>query len=1004
MNKKILFLFLLPFSLFAAADKNFYKTWSLFLGEFSDALTGVTSSQTLTQMLFNSFSDISSPIYSFQVPYIAPIEAGFGIDIGGGRKVIYNDNIDNSYTVIDKFLVGVRPEFTGMWSGFKASARGRINIYVTNVRQVGPKEYDLLAPLDKKFEDFKEKFRREKNRKYTPAEIQVDSDTYANFLPSNREKVERNATFGKIWNPITMAFRLPLTPRAAERLGENEIIGYTLLGGLELGVGLGIGFVPGFKAGPDPVGTVLRTGVDASVYFKGTYELVVLREKPQKPGDNFVRVRVGRVRGLGYTLALGSEGTTGIDDFTTGRMGPLEGNFMWSLAGFLVSVRPFRVEWDQSWWWLFDQVYRFDLNNKVARDAYQKAALGSFKLAEKAAFDEKGQLKENSPVTRLLTIKEKRDIRGHRRSIRLFLATLQRDGVIRNSDKILVDENLQETYIYETEALNTRYWQVLFAINEERSHKFLVKTDLKKFNDSPRKEDSLTLFVEAKRQDSLTTNGEYQEYIYEIESALNKPGFFPAPPLVEEMKKNQSVIGGMDFDYQLKFNWPQVEKLINYPEDQMWPALIEAFKAKGLGWEDPKTRKKLMAKSVGIYMGTLPVTLIGSKFPPKDNIIIASIKLYHWKKLKEAYLKGAKDLSRALGNFFNSGDYGHEMVYLLRIVNKGEKIPYKFKIYNPLLSDNPNLTEDGIGEILDPLDQSMNVKLNQYQSNFEKVTVSSLVVELVSNEFVRLYFYLDKEPQTVFFNLQKTNLSGSITNASLGSVVMKNDKKIFKVGKNVMMVKLKDRRHPLNHLINQLETKKSIFIPNQYRFNIAASLDGKRYGWTTSDYFRLIFTEDTESLRRYVAYTLEDFDLCLGRGALDLILFLGDRQLMVCPEAAPHNPDGTCITGMYPYDYFKNRPKEENLARRNEWILKKCPREGTSEFISKIIAMDNVCLGKKANELISILGDRIFYVCPPNHARNSDGTCQTGIIPYQLREEGDNLKSRNEWILKNCPN
>jgi hypothetical protein len=1003
MIKKFLILFYLPFSL-SAAEPNFYKSWSLFLGGFTEALTGVTSSQTLTQMLFNSFSDISAPIYSFEVPYIAPIEAGFGIDLGGGRKVIYNQNIDNSYTVIDKFLVGIRPEFTGMWSGFKASVRGRVNVYVTNVRQVGPTEYDLLAPLDRKFEDIKEKFRLEKNRKYNEAEIKVDSDTYANFLPSNREKVERNASFGRIWNPITMAFRLPLTPRKAEKLGENEIIGYTLLGGLELGVGLGVGFVPGFGAGFDPVGTVLRTGVDASIYFKGTYELVVLREKPQKPGDNFVRVRVGRVRGLGYTLGLGSEGATGINDLTSGKMGPLDGSFIWSVAGFLVSVRPFRVEWDQSWWWIFDQVYRFDLNNKEAREAYQKAALGSFKLAEKLALDEKGELRENSPVTRLLKVKEKRDIRGHRRSIRLFLAKLQRDGIIRNSDKILVDEKLDETYIYETEALNTRYWQVLFAIKEGRSHKFLVKTDLKKFNEAPKPPEALTLLVEAHREDSITTNREYREYIYELESALNKPDFFPKAPLVVKKKDNLSIVGGMDFDYQLKFNWPQVEKLINYPEEKMWFALVEAFHAQGQGWEDPKIRKKLIAKSVGIYMGTLPLTLVGSKFPPKDAIIIASIKFNYWKKLKENYLKGIKELSQALGNFFNSGDYGHEMVYLLRIANRGEKIPYKFKIFNPLLVDNPNLAEDGIGEILDPLEQSMNVNLDQYQGNFEKVTITFLVAELISNEYVRLTFYLDKEPQTVFFNLQKTNLSGSLTNASLGSVVMKNNNHIFKQGKNVIMVKLHDRRHPLNNLVNQLKTKKSLFIPNQYKFSVAASLDGKKYGYSTSDFFRLIYTEDPKSLGKYIAYTLEDFDLCLGRGALDLMLFLGERPLIMCPETAPHNPDGTCVSGMYPYDFFKNRPLEENIAKRNEWILKKCPLEGSEKFIKRVIDIDNVCLGKKAQDLIGLLGDRTFYVCPPNAPRNPDGTCISGIIPYQNQEEEDNVKFRNQWISKYCPN
>ena len=134
------------------------------------------------------------------------------------------------------------------------------------------------------------------------------------------------------------------------------------------------------------------------------------------------------------------------------------------------------------------------------------------------------------------------------------------------------------------------------------------------------------------------------------------------------------------------------------------------------------------------------------------------------------------------------------------------------------------------------------------------------------------------------------------------------------------------------------------------------------------------------------------------------MLFLQDKPLMICPEIAPRNPDGTCVSGMYPYDHFKNRPLEENIVKRNEWILKNCPLEGSKEFIERVISIDNVCMGKKAQELIAFLGDRTFYVCPPNSPRNPDGTCTAGIIPYQNQEDEDNLKSRNQWILKSCSN
>jgi hypothetical protein len=974
---------------------DFYKSWSLFLGEFSEALTGITNSQTLTQLLFNSFSDISSPVYSFKVPEL-PVDIGFGIDVGGGRQVIYNQSIDNSYTVIDKILVGVRPELGGVYSGVKVGVRTRINFFVTNVRQIGPTEYDILVPLDKKYEDLKEAFRKEKLRSYSSAEIQVDNEQYSSFMPSGKEKIERNATLGKIWNPLTMTFRLPLTPHAAERLAPNELLGYTILGGIELAAGFGVSL--------DPAAQILRTGVDASVYFKGIYEIVVLREKPEKPGDNFFRVKIGRHKGVGYQLGMGSEGYTGIDQLTKGHMGPLEGNFVWSLAGFFVSVRPFRIEWDQSYWWLFNQVYRFDLNNPEARKAFQKAVLGRFKIAQNLAMDEKGNLRENAPVTRILTEKEKRNLRGHRNSIKLFLFNLQKEGVIRNSDKILIDEKGEEHHISEAETISSRYWNFLFAISEKRSHSFLITTQLKEFQKEIKKPEAMILVVEAIRSDSQTTAKEYIGYVSEVEGALNIPGFFPAPPRVREKDKLKPVVGNINISYQLKFNWPQMEKLINYPEEKMWPALITAFNAKGLGWEDPKTRKKLIAKAVGIYMGTVPVTIVGSKFPSKDNIIIASIKYNLWIKLKNALLRGPKELTEELGKFFKSGDYGPEMVKLLRVVLDGEKVPYKIRGFNPLLGSNPNFSEDQIGDIRNPVDQSMDPNLDLYKGDFEKVTVSNLISEIISNQYIRFIFDLDKDPYSLFFNVQKVNLTGSLTNVSLGAVVMENKNKIFKKGRNIIMVKIGDNRHPLNNLINQMEVKKSLTMPNQYRIDIAGSLDGKKYGWTTSNLFRLIYTQDPKSLKKFINYSIQDFNLCMGRTALNLILFLEKRPLLVCPENAPRHQDGTCETGMYPYDHFNNRPIEENLVKRDAWILTHCPVEGNEEFITKTIAQNNVCMGKKASELISFLGNRILYICPPADARNPDGTCVTGMVPYQLHEEGDNTKARNNWILKYCPN
>jgi hypothetical protein len=997
MFKKIICFFFFLFSRQNFAEERIiYENWSEFQGKSSEFMNYVTNTQTLDLYIFNTYLDITRPIYNFTIP--APLPIGVGISVGGGRKVIFNKDINTSYTVIDKFQLNISPRLSGEYYGFSFGVGTPITFLATNTRQVGTEYYTKLPTIEKLIESLEERFKKEKSIKYSPMEEKTDDENYANFVPSSNIKIQRRATFGRLWNPITEVFRLPLSPRAADRMAESEILSYTLSGGIELGAGFGIGSLPNAP--------IFHFGVDASVYFKGIFELAVLKEKPQNPGENFVRIKIARSRGLGYALG-GGVGSGVLTDFTSGKMGFLEGNFIYSYMGSQISIRPFRLSWDQSYWHIFNQVYRFDMNNPLAREAYQKAVLGRFKLAEKMAFDDKGQLKENSPVTRILTSDEKTKLRGHRRAIGLFFLNMQKEGIIKSTDKILVNQDLEKTNYFETEAsssLNVESLTIegLFKWQENRSHKFNININLDTFSKSPRPANSLILTAEGQRGDTNTKTKEYLEYIQEVEDSLNLPELFPLPPLSNKKEWFKGSLGNTSFYYRLLFNWTLVEKFINYPEEKMWSALITAFNAEEKGWEDDSTRRKLIAKSVGIYSVTLPVTLVGAKFPPKDIILIASLKYSLWKKLKDQYLTNPRELGKALANFFNSGDYGPEMIKLLRVVLSGEKIPYVLRSFNPLMPDSANIQKDGIGDLSNPVLNKAAYAFDRYNENFEKVNITNLIVELVSNEWIRIILAFDREPKAVFFTLEKYNLTGVISNMPLGSVVISNKSNQFKPGNNIIMVKIGGNKHPLNNLINQMDVKKRFRLPNQYRLGVAATLDGKRYGHTANPVFRTIFTEDPKSLDKYIKYTAEDFNLCLGRSALNLILFLEKRPLLVCPEKAPRREDGTCIEGMYPYDYFKNASFEQNIKKRNTWIFNNCPKEGDEGYIQKITQVESVCLKKSPTELIQLLGNRPFFVCPIDFPKNPDGTCTGGIIPYQLEIEGDNLNSRNDWIIKYC--
>ena len=171
-----------------------------------------------------------------------------------------------------------------------------------------------------------------------------------------------------------------------------------------------------------------------------------------------------------------------------------------------------------------------------------------------------------------------------------------------------------------------------------------------------------------------------------------------------------------------------------------------------------------------------------------------------------------------------------------------------------------------------------------------------------------------------------------------------------------------------------------------------------------------------KAIKDFVKFSKDDQELCLGKTAAELIVFLEDKKFLVCPKNAKRNQDGTCVQGMTPYDHYSNRPKNENLKKRNEWIISKCPKLHKDEEIKKMVKKRNICLGKSGQQLIKMIGNKAFYICESQGSLKDKktGLCLGGFIPYldaplltesnkeDLRPE-DFTRARDEWLMKFCP-
>jgi len=1003
----------LPKSLRPGLHTKVFNKWDVVLPFPGDLLSGISKDMPLVDYLFSSVANIDENIGLSNINVGTPTPISVGLLLGFKRLVLDNNRVDQSFTVIDAFKIGVKTSFYFTTHGVSVGAAPYVYFEILDIRQVRRNLFKLVNPIKYSFEKFKKRVKKEEDTTPSLKKMREENELYYNFLPPYKKSPRTYARFGKILNPITSAFRLPLRHDWIKKIAKDEIISYSVTGGVTFSACFGVVGNCNDKA-PNTfdIGDLGKSIVKLEVFIEGKYQLTVMREDTGNKRDNFARVRVSKVKTVGVGFAAGSV------EKSLSELSPhVDGFIVWKTIGGLVKIRPFSIEGKFTYSDFLNQTYRFNLNTEKGRKAYDKAVLGRFNLADEYSRDGKGNIIRNrpkAPVLRLLTRKEKRKNYNQTSGINLFLIKFWKNKTIRTSviKETHHQEGDEEFTRFESLVLNERQMQIFFGVHsEKRSHQFFTKIDEEKITREKIPKDALITVVRVKRSDNFMTSKEYMEYISEFEDNLGYPGIFPIPPKNNKGKWDKLNLGAGSFTYNLRFNWDHIKKLVEYPEKKMWSALATAFNAKGQGWETRKGRGKRISQRLGTYAGTIPLSMVGEKFPKKDDILVANIKHLRWKHLKKDFKKGPKKFNERLAMFFNAGDYGPEMVKLLRVVNPNIKVPYSGTAKSKLFNNNKEWVFGDYARFLNP-DSNENLALmEEFIKNPEKkgIKVSQLKVDALGKLYLRISFNLEETPEKVFFNLGKKNILIELRERSIDTVVVENKggffgKKLFKKGKNRLLFKISNKKHPLYPLAKRLDlTQKR--MPKRYQLNVAASKDGRNFGSYETGIFGIYPTQSKKFLEGYLELLRKEENLCLDRAASELILLLGNRKFLVCPENAPKNLDGTCKDGFTPYGHFSNKPVKENVARRNEWIMKNCPKLGSEEYVKSVIKTSNICRGKTAMQIIDIMGSDPFYVCRPNAPRLQNGFCASGMMPYSWfsnRPLKANIRARNGWLLQTC--
>ncbi len=1013
------------------------------VGKLLGGKWGAFKEENLLYTIFNDVAGNSQTIQLFNPndpifgpkTFIPGVGFGLGLSFTVRRKLFDNRRvIEDSFTVWDKFSIGINPyAAVGTNVGVSVMAGLNLQVDVDNWRQVkaGEKEETVESKIGQSIKNryFKVKEKFLKSTKLAEPdqepEVSKNSDTLLDnllnlFQDSEREKIQKavkgfsttqkKAIFSRIWNPLTMLGRIPFRANWVNvLLGKDEVIQYTLEGGVNVMVAVSTASALQNAPLPPAVKNVVNQGIDLTAFVTGRFKVAIMRPPNQKANENFAFVKVTKESDKGVKVGFGSVTPVSIKDLIASGLDysrnrvdnkndvtSLEENldkaksifggfsFILDIAGGEVTtVQLPRADIQRGFGKSNSRIYLFDLNKKEGQRAYNFAVLGFLSVADKLALTTEGKpIPENvySPVRFVMSLEEKEDyVNWMFRAQIGFLAKITYDKRNSLKDSVLTDSEGKEYKQLIAELNEKRERKVLMGVDfERREHNIKIVLDENKFKfENPAPDSAYMNFVGA-HDDKHTDISELFDYAWEFEIALNIPGLIPRPPRELTTSYNKfgkasikNRLGYFYYSYNGRYNARHIFNLVNTPFENRWPIIYKAFNGERRGWDldfnsfESKFRQggqKFLhgLSKISEWFGTRTDSIdayrraratfklwgiINCKFGLKKD---ANCKPYKFKDENEKL----NIFQELIGEFFDDPGYKPELLGIMREVNKAEDIPYGFGVSFPIMNYSLGHVHGSI-----PLDRD-------FQNEFQSVLLKNQKAypNLFSTLDVSPFCWkIEKEKQTIddcyfrisFYSSKNLPPPDRIAFqvrlaplAGIGSVFYQEDFGVVEI--------------PFAELL-KFATVKNIGLET-----ITFWFDGKAKNHVLYPIFKNLVPGTRFSQRHILTVVPLDKNREVIGQTSKMPFFMG--------------------TTLYKPKNFK-------------------------EVIFQKVADFDSCEGKSYKEIIPFLGPRHFKICPiENKQKKISWTCNpgTGEIPYDPGNKNDlitdgNTSERDEWLKTYCP-
>jgi hypothetical protein len=763
-------------------------------------------------ILFNSLDD-------FNLFSVHDTDRKFRLGLNVKREVYDNFDLTGTWTVIDRLELkgGARPfdhlstiDLTKVTPNLglpfaSVSFDATTSFLWTNVRQVSAHKIREIPDTD----EVAREFRSRMESKPELSEVNPYTPWYL-IDPSIRPR------FGKLWNLISFPFRTPFTAKSLKRLSDGEVISYTLLNAT-----VEIGGTVGWKIIPDPLARTAGADLRITTFIEGQFLVSIMKEN-----SRFVRVKITRLGKLGLgKLGFGSR------QFTVGANFKqiLKGKLFFAGEGVSAKVVPFEWKATDANLSQFDVVYRYDLENPDAIDAYQRAVWGAFGLSEELAFgpNEMARYRVSSPtytpaVERLFRREGSGKNHDEYRLLQISLLLKGKNEKNRSDLEAHIEMPDGNHVIHRGLTEKNHSSDIFFGASREKvSRKFTVLLDEEKFQRNEK--DSLFVISESFFEDSRTRGRELRKITGEIETFLNRPELFPdlpdfIPDPEHPNRSQRAYYGRSSFYYGFSLDREKVEAFLKVP---------------------PSQRREWVNLAITRH--------------PESRFVSRSLEterlLRHWDKAATAYAaRDAKILFQALREFFEPRGQEKALMQIVRFALAGQSLDYFLSAQNIGFG---RIQERG--KITTPVEKLMTLMENTlgFEGTYKRALVDpeAVVSEVKSSirpdGLVEVQFTIGTDPKSFFFRLTRT--TPLRRNKILSEITISNASLLFKAGENKLVFDPNGAPGSLAYKLGH-----EIHSGEYYTLSVGYSRDGQKFGPAASLRFRAppIYPKETETSPR----------------------------------------------------------------------------------------------------------------------------------------------------------